>query len=357
MKTICTRALDAPVQTGFECFLLQDPFCQGTTANIPKANHQNFHGANIAMSHELLTVSCIGSSPTISKPTANSSQLMWNLPIRASKSKSIAMINKEISQVDLLDILFENRNKAYGAYALRKNYNKRLQWALAISLSCVLLFALTTFGNANQHDRAVERTTEVSISTVDIKKTQVPGPTQPRQVSPATQRPDTRPQIVPDDHVPKPEVRTSSELSREIISAINVNGSSPDSGNGPSTSTNGSGNTGTLKAGASKPEIQLMSSDAQFPGGKGAFAKFLTRYLITPGDLEAGEKKLVLVRFMVDIDGSISKMEIIQSDGEEYSREVMRVLAKMPKWIPAMQNGAKVATWFSQPVSFIGIEQ
>jgi protein TonB len=100
-----------------------------------------------------------------------------------------------------------------------------------------------------------------------------------------------------------------------------------------------------------------MSSAAQFPGGKDAFAKFLTRYLITPGDLEAGEKKLVLVRFMVDVDGSISKMEIIQSDGEEYSKEVMRVLGKMPKWIPAMQNGAKVTTWFSQPVSFIGVEQ
>ena len=52
------------------------------------------------------------------------------------------MTNKEILQADLLDILFENRNKAYGAYALRKNYNHRLQWALGISLSLVLFLSM-----------------------------------------------------------------------------------------------------------------------------------------------------------------------------------------------------------------------
>ena len=102
--------------------------------------------------------------------------------------------------------------------------------------------------------------------------------------------------------------------------------------------------------------MSFSQSDAQYPGGKEAFAKFLTKYLITPGELEAGEKKTVLVRFMVDADGTISKTEVLQSDGEDYSREVIRVLAKMPKWIPAMQNGTKVATWFTQPVSFIGVE-
>ena len=52
------------------------------------------------------------------------------------------MTNNEILYADLLDILFENRNKAYGAYALRKNYNHRLQWALGISLSLVFLLLI-----------------------------------------------------------------------------------------------------------------------------------------------------------------------------------------------------------------------
>jgi protein TonB len=92
------------------------------------------------------------------------------------------------------------------------------------------------------------------------------------------------------------------------------------------------------------------------PGGKEAFAKFLMKNLNAPGELAAGEKKIVLVRFMVGADGTILKTEILQSDGENYSKEVIRVLGKMPKWIPAVQNGTKLATWFTQPVSFLGVE-
>src|SRR5436190_4500501 len=68
--------------------------------------------------------------------------LLWILFQSASQLQSIAMTNNEILYADLLDILFENRNKAYGAHALRKNYNHRLQWALGISLSLVFLLLI-----------------------------------------------------------------------------------------------------------------------------------------------------------------------------------------------------------------------
>jgi len=64
----------------------------------------------------------------------------------------------------------------------------------------------------------------------------------------------------------------------------------------------------------------------------------------------------MLVRSMVDADGTISKIEVLQSDGDDFRKEVMGVLLEMLKWVPAMQNGRKVATWFTQPVSFIGVE-
>jgi hypothetical protein len=57
---------------------------------------------------------------------------LWISFCSASHFERIAMTNNEILQADLLDILFEHRNKAYGAYALRRNYNDRLQWALGI---------------------------------------------------------------------------------------------------------------------------------------------------------------------------------------------------------------------------------
>jgi len=60
---------------------------------------------------------------------------------------------------------------------------------------------------------------------------------------------------------------------------------------------------------------------------------------------------------MVDVDGSISKTEIVQSGGERFDKEVIRVLKKMPKWIPAEQNNVKVPVYFTQVVTFVGIDQ
>ena len=75
------------------------------------------------------------------------------------------MTNKEILQADLLDILFEHRNKLYGAYALRKTYSSRLGVALGVALSTVLLFILMSFIKKNdkgdiirQHESIVKVT-------------------------------------------------------------------------------------------------------------------------------------------------------------------------------------------------------
>ena len=63
--------------------------------------------------------------------------------------KHTAMTNKEILQASLLDIIFENRNKGYGAYALRKDYNTRLLIALAAGMSFILFFILISlFGKS-----------------------------------------------------------------------------------------------------------------------------------------------------------------------------------------------------------------
>src|SRR5215831_11584116 len=74
------------------------------------------------------------------------------------------MTNNEILQADLLDILFEHRNKAYGAYALRKTYNHRLQWALGISLSLAAVLSFMNFSGNERLDRTVYNDREVSLS-------------------------------------------------------------------------------------------------------------------------------------------------------------------------------------------------
>ena len=268
------------------------------------------------------------------------------------------MTNKEILNADILDILFENRNKMYGAYALRKNYHHRLSWSLSAGLAFpLLLLLINVFGKKNSADLA-GKPPDLNFATVELPGDKPKEPVQPKQQKQpeVAQVRDAGIKIVPDDIVKKPEIPTISELQNAQISTVTKPGFSPDSMKGNPGITNGNV-IDNEKKGWGATEFHGSQTDAQYPGGKAAFAAFLAKYLVTPDDLEAGEKKTVLVRFKVDTDGGISQTEIIQSGGEKYDREVIRVLHKMPRWVPAQQNDIRVVTYFIQPVSFIGLEQ
>lgn len=95
----------------------------------------------------------------------------------------------------------------------------------------------------------------------------------------------------------------------------------------------------------------------QFPGGNQAWLAFLNTHLRPPQDLESGEKRVVNIRFFVDVDGTIANFQVARSGGNVFDNEVIRVLKKMPKWIPAMQGGQPMAVAFTQPVTFVGQEE
>jgi protein TonB len=266
------------------------------------------------------------------------------------------MTNKEILQSNLLDILFENRNKSYGAYTLRKNYNYRLGCALAISLTLPLLlfFWFVKNGNTDYSDQL--KKPDINLTQVDFSCEKQKEHMQPQQHSGSNkvverQTRYTAFRIVPE--VNHHDIPTNPEIENANISNANSNGIP----GGNSENFPGKNIINENKNDPGDKLQKLTQSEAQFPGGKTAFAAFLNKYLISPDELEPGEKKTVLVRFKVDVDGSISQTEIIQSGGSKFDNEVIRVLKKMPKWIPAQQNGVKVVAWFTQPVTFISPEQ
>ena len=193
----------------------------------------------------------------------------------------------------------------------------------------------------------------INLSSVQIpEEPKRPDPPQPKpQQRTAQSTYTTHIAFVDETNMP-----TMDELKTTDISDRTMDGLPPDGG---ATSSNNTNSERDIKevSGERAVEKNLPTYDAQYPGGIEKFTDFLRKYLNTPDDLEAGEKKVVIIRLMVDVDGTISKTEIIQSGGEKYDKEVIRVLRKMPKWIPAMQNGIKVGTYFTQPVTFIGIEE
>ncbi len=117
------------------------------------------------------------------------------------------------------------------------------------------------------------------------------------------------------------------------------------------------GNEKELPVEKSQAIFDPIEAEPQFPGGQQAWLSFLNRFLRVPEDMESGVCKTVLVKFFVGIDGSIDGFEIVQSGGNTLDNEVIRVLKKMPKWKPAIQNRHPVAVSFIQPVTFQAMEE
>ncbi len=263
------------------------------------------------------------------------------------------MTNNEVLKADMLDILFEHRNKLYGAYALRKHYNERLGKALAISMSFVImsiLLLLYTRGSA-ENKPILSIGPPVKLSPVDVLEEKKKPPEQ-RQPERDLKRINSVDNIVIADVT---DVNPQSDISDAAISNSNADGHPPAD---PNTVINDPQPQTTNLKPQTQPDPEPLPSYApSFPGGSSAWLNYLRKFLQTPDDLEAGQRIEVQVKFWVETDGSVSRFEIIKSGGNEFDKEVLRVMKKMPKWEAAMQNGQKIAVSFTQPVIFLGVEE
>jgi protein TonB len=269
------------------------------------------------------------------------------------------MTNKEILQADLLDILFEHRNKLYGAYALRKTYSHRLGIALGVALSTVLLFILMSFINKKDSEKGRRKHDDIVKLTqlvIPPDKQKEPEPPPKEKQKPPTAEVDYQaPKIVEDDKV-KEVLPDLNAIDNANISDKNLDGDKPTDIANDKTVSNGDGDA-IVKEPERNDAPPLPSRNPSFPGGPAAWLTFLQRYLQAPADVEPGDRIEVQVRFWIDVDGSVSRAEIIKSGGSAFDKEVLRVMKKMPKWEPALQAGRPIAVAYQQPVIFIGQEQ
>ena len=97
---------------------------------------------------------------------------------------------------------------------------------------------------------------------------------------------------------------------------------------------------------------KLVNSLAAFPGGENTWMNFLKRNLHLPSELKANEKKIVQVQFLVAEDGAIKVLEIVQSAGPAFDKEVLRVLKRMPYWKPEIKNGRSVNAIVTKSIIF-----
>jgi periplasmic protein TonB len=284
---------------------------------------------------------------------------MWNIQgccILYINEKT--MTSKEVLNASVLDIVFDNRNKQYGAYTLRKFYGNRLGIALAVALSSVFLICLLIARSVESVSSLLPPVNpEVVVDFIEPLTPATP-PTPPaKQISkPATKSTELFvPEIVPTQQVtnPLPDINTLN--SAENINAKTLPGGSNGPG-GPGITPVTSVLGPVTKTEGSDKEVPLMQRKPQFPGGEAAWMEFLRKWLEVPEEIASGERKTVVVQFQVSEEGMVTNFQILRSAGRSFDNEVMRVLKKMPRWEPAVQNNRKVATTFQQPVTFTSYE-
>ena len=100
-----------------------------------------------------------------------------------------------------------------------------------------------------------------------------------------------------------------------------------------------------------------MDADAvdvlpSYPGGMDALIKFLQKHLQTPDEIREGEIVNVRIRFVVGYNGKLQGFVTLLDGGSAYNNEVVRVLKRMPDWVPGKSNGENVSVYYTIPVKF-----
>lgn len=276
------------------------------------------------------------------------------------------MNTQNILTANILDILFDGRNKSYGAYELRKNYNKRVVKALAGMIGiCLLLTMGSIFANGKKMNNTPLITTEIDLSTfIEKKEDKVEIPKE--QPQPQTQKQFEQvavniPVIAPDNEVDKDNEIKPIDVTEDVkISAASFAGEKggDDIVGSPLVEHsvlggNGSGKTAEAEDNSIFVHVEIP---AQFPGGFEAWKKYLERNLNaglpTENGAEAG-KYTVMVSFVVDKEGNISDVKAENAPGFGTEAEAIKIIKKGPKWLPAVQNGRKVAYRARQQVTFM----
>ncbi len=270
-----------------------------------------------------------------------------------------------MSKIDLIkddwvDLVFEGRNKAYGAYRLRMGTAKRnTRSVLCVIIGIALIFAIVwakvTIENALPKKVSIE--TDVELSRLAQKQEPKVERKEPIKIEVEQKVVEkvrssvkfTAPVIKKDEDVaPEDELKSQDELARTAlaIGSFDVKGNDEAAGE-------------VLKAKeviaqeAEEQVFDVVEQMPQFPGGDAALFEYLSKNIKYPTIAEEnGVQGRVIVTFVVERDGSITDVQVVKSVDPALDKEASRVVAGMPSWIPGKQNGSAVRVKYTVPVTF-----
>ncbi len=248
------------------------------------------------------------------------------------------------------EVVFDDRNKEYGAYEIRNNYDK----TIIFTILGIIVAIGVSYGAYMFVKSLPEEVEEVSFNDFQAE----------------FEMPDEEEEIIeePEDPIPPVELETQldfrefvvtdEEVDTQIVSQEQVE----DTRAGSQTVDNG--NEGFTEPVIAQPAVvappkeeivTYVEEDAEFPGGYAEMMRFFQKNMKYPEiAVQAGIEGKASLRFVVDKDGSISRVTVVKGvpNCPECDKEAVRVVKAMPKWKPGKVGGKAVTSYYSMPVAF-----
>ena len=267
------------------------------------------------------------------------------------------MAKIDLTSREWCDLIFEGRNKEYGAYKMRARAPRRLTFSVILVIVIALVgFSipkLITMVTPEKKEVMTEVTTLSQLEEPEVKQEEV------QKVQPVAPPPPalkssikfTAPVIKKDEEVNEDDQLKSQEELNETkvtISIADVKG----------TDEEGGVDIADLKqvvteAPAEEEVFDMVEQAPQFPGGQQELMAWLGKNIRYPVIAqENGIQGRVICQFVVGSDGSVRDIKVMRGVDPSLDKEAMRVIQSMPKWIPGRQNGKAVSVRYTLPVTF-----
>jgi len=268
-----------------------------------------------------------------------------------------------LTSQDWIDMIFEGKNKEYGAYQLRRESPKRHLVAFTLIavvavLTCTIPNLTRTLGINDSKDKV--GVIEMDGSLTLPKPDDVKEPVKPEYVTPPPVElistiKFNAPIIKPDDQVnPENEIISQDKLNEENIqiSIETIKGTNEQTGVDIATIRENSDIAGEKPREVEK-DWDFVEQQPLFPGGDGEMFDFLSSNIRYPQiAVDNGIEGKVIMQFVVGRDGSIENVQVMRGVDRSLDNEAIRLIKSMPKWIPGKQGGSAVRVRYTLPVTF-----
>lgn len=285
----------------------------------------------------------------------------------------MAKRNVDLTSPEWRDLIFADKNKEFGAYQLRKASDKRHNMAFLYMLCGLVVVVLLVIGYSKWSDYRDE---QKALELQEQREKMMAAAIEQAEEETPEEEPEEQKYEQPEIEVPEEVLATVQVTQIAIVEADKVKNEVMDMETQKEDNTargvvtqEGSDDADKFKAVQEQvvvkepePEVVKPKEDeifvaveqqAEFPGGQAALMKWLSNNIRYPESAQQNDiQGRVIVKFVVEKDGSIGTATIAKGVDKDLDREALRVVKKMPKWQPGKNNGVAVRSYFTLPVTF-----